>query len=150
MGFERGPHIRVAVICETVIERKDGVLSLINIVDRWTVETQGTNPPEKMPPFNLNANLVLSFNADQARGAHMVNLELEDAGGLKHKLGSQDIHMEPGRSHNLVVDMKMQLHEPGRYWIWVGVNDQFMTKVPVELIYLRAQATPSPSTPPTH
>ncbi|MCY4436803.1 MAG: hypothetical protein OXE05_05650 [Chloroflexi bacterium] len=140
MQFEKGPHIRAALICETVIERKDGVLSLVNIVDRIEFQARGVDPPTEMPPYDLNVNLVLMLTADQTRGAHAVKLELEGANGSKQELGSQDLHMEPGRMQNLIAKLNLQLDEPGRYWIWVYFNDQPMTKVQFDLIYLRAQA----------
>ena len=140
MQFERGPHILAALICETVIERKDSVLSLINIVDRFVVQAKGADPPVKMPPHHVDANLVLMLSADQARGAHSVKLELEGASGAKHDLGSQDLHMEPGRVQQLIAKLNLQLDEPGKYWIWVYFNEDSMTKVQFELIYLRAQA----------
>ena len=80
------------------------------------------------------------FSADQARGAHTVKLELEGASGTKQDLGSQDLHMEPGRIQNLIAKLNLQLDEPGKYWIWVYFNDESMTKIQFELIYLRAQA----------
>jgi hypothetical protein len=150
MPFQQGPHLLAALICEQVIERKDGVLSLINIVDRWTVQAQGPNPPEKMPPFSLQANLVVIFAADQAQGAQSVELKLQDAMGLLHELGSRDIHLEPGRTHNMISRMELELSAPGRYWIWIYVEGEFVTKVPLELIYLRARSIPAPSSEPPH
>lgn len=140
MQFEQGPHIRAAAICETVIERKDGILSLVNIVDRLIVRAKGTDPPTSMPQSDLGVNLVLMFSADQARGAHTVRLELEGASGIKTDLGSQDIHMEPGRTQNLIAKLNLQLDDPGRYLVWVYLNCEFMTKIPFEVLYLRTQA----------
>ena len=69
MQFERGPHILAALICETVIERKDSVLSLINIVDRFVVQAKGADPPVKMPPHHVDVNLVLKVRTKQ--GVHI-------------------------------------------------------------------------------
>ena len=140
MQFETGPHIRAAVICETVIQRKDSVLSLINVVDRFIVQAKGADPPTEMPPYDLDVNLALLFSADQARGAHTVKLELEGASGIKQDLGSQDLHMEPGRMQNLIAKLNLRLAEPGKYWIWVYLNTESLTKIQFEVIYLRAQA----------
>ena len=44
-----GPNVVAAVFCEKVLQEKDGVLSAIRIVDRFTVSVEapsGAAPPE--------------------------------------------------------------------------------------------------------
>ena len=52
-----GPYLQVAAICEKVLSESDGALSLIRMVDRFTVAGQA---PEMTPtPFHLQYSLPL-------------------------------------------------------------------------------------------
>jgi hypothetical protein len=76
---ETGPHLILATFCEKVIEEKDGVLSLIRLVDRFTQTASGADPPPQMPPFIISdLKLVLTLKPDQARGRFAVKIVAED------------------------------------------------------------------------
>jgi len=138
MAFDRGPYLSVATFCENVIEDKAGVLTLIRIVDRLHVEAQGMNVPEEMPPTMLNWFLVICMKAGEARGSHPVKIEPELPSGLIIQPLILSAYFEGGnRGTNLVTKLGFTLKMPGIYWFRIYVDDVFMTKFPLEVIYTK-------------
>lgn len=76
-----GPYLAIAVLCEKVLQDKDGVASLIRIVDRVTVTAAGTEAPEEMPVVGLSYVMALAFKAGIARGKYLVTLRGESPSG---------------------------------------------------------------------
>ena len=133
-----GPYIGAAVFCENVIEDKSGVLSLIRIVDRLVVSSQGPSAPEQMPSTPLNWFLVLVLKSGQARGSINVTIQPELPSGLKLEPVTVTPHFEgENRGCNVVTKMAMMLTEPGVYWFHILIGDALATKVPLEVIYSR-------------
>ena len=138
MPFERGPYLILAAFCEQVIEDKSGVLSLIRVVDRMSITAQGADAPEQMPPANLNWALVLSLKSGEARGTHPIQIVPQLPSGETLDPVTLSMHLEGGnRGQNLVSRINMRLEMPGVYWFKVYVDDEFLTQVPVEVIYSR-------------
>jgi hypothetical protein len=143
MAFETGPHLNVAAFCEMLLEDKSGVLSLIRIVDRLQITSQGSAAPEEMPPTILNWYLVLVFKSGEARGSHQIKIQPEPPSGIKLDPMSVSAHFEGGnRGTNVITRVNMPLQMPGIYWFWIYVDDQFVTKIPVEVIYSRIVMPP--------
>jgi hypothetical protein len=138
MPFERGPYLSVAAFCEQVIEDKSGVLSLIRIVDRMNVTAQGPSAPPEMPPSNLNWTLVLTLKSGEARGSHEVKIVPELPSGETIPPSIFSVHLEGGnRGANLISRINMLLTMPGVYWFKIYIDDEFITQLPIEVIYSR-------------
>lgn len=144
MPFDKGPYLIVAAFCEQVIEDKSGVLSLIRIVDRMNITTQGSTAPEQMPPATLNWFLVLTLKSGQAQGSLPIKIEPELPSGIRLTPITLSAHFEGGnRGVNIISRLNMRLEMPGIYWFRIYVADQFLTQIPVEVIYSRI-VTPVP------
>ena len=147
MAFERGPYLNIAAFCEQVIEDKSGVLSLIRVVDRINITAQGPTAPDEMPPAMLNWSLVLTMKSGEARGSHTVKIEPELPSGIRLDPMLLSVHLEGGtRGQNVVSKLNMKLEMPGVYWFRILIEDQFLTQIPVEVIYSRI-VTPQPRPP---
>lgn len=64
----RGPFLAVAVLCEKVLEEKDGVLSAIRMVDRIVQTAIGPAAPEEMPPVPVNLTALVCFKSGGGSG----------------------------------------------------------------------------------
>ena len=145
MSFERGPYLSLAVFCEKAIQSKEGLLSVINVADRFIISTSGPDAPEEMPRQTLPWTLVLAFKSGEAQGTLQVRITPELPSGLKLPAVSLPAHFEgKNRGVNLILATQVQLSEPGVYWFWVEVEDEFVTKVPVEVIYSRFATSAAP------
>src|SRR3989304_7585384 len=76
MGL-KGPLLQTAVLCETVIEGKDGVLSIIRIIDRIVVEASGPGAPKDMPAIPQRLTAVLTFKSGSAKGRQSIRVVME-------------------------------------------------------------------------
>lgn len=133
-----GPFLSVAAFCENVIEDKSGVLSLIRLVDRLTVSSQGASSPEQMPSTPLNWFLVLAFKSGSARGSVQVTIQPELPSGLRLDPVRLTPYFEGGnRGCNIITRIALMLREPGIYWFRIYVGDTLITQIPLEVIYSR-------------
>ena len=134
-----GPFLAMAAICEKVLEEKDGVLSVIRIVDRSVVRPQlvpGVVASSGMPPTVIALTVVLSLKSGNARGSHRLSLQPETPSGLKINPVSVSVLFEgEDRGVNLVMPMQMQVTQEGLYWFDVLLDDQRLTRIPLRVVY---------------
>lgn len=134
---DKGPHLSTAVLCETVLQESNGVLSLIRIVDRVTQTVVDPNAPEEMPPVVLNFKAVISFKSGEARGSYSVKLRPQDPSGQQLPSLDTPIHFEGegDRGQNLIIDFRFRAEMAGLYWVDVLFEDDLITRMPMRVIY---------------
>lgn len=147
MAFEQGPYLQTAVFCEKVLQEKDGVLSLIRIIDRLTHAEAGPSPPEIMPKFVYNLMAVLTLKSGNATGSIQIRVELEKPSGLKQELGTHTLLMEgQDRGQNSIMNLGVEFTEQGLYWFNIYVQNidskeySLLTRMPFRVVYLRVTA----------
>src|SRR5438552_2529043 len=91
LQFAGGPYIRVATLCERVLQEQDGVVSLIRVVDRFTQTAAGPSVPAEMPPLTISTTLVVNLSSGQARGSYEIAFRIEHPSGLSRDIGSQGV-----------------------------------------------------------
>ena len=110
----------MAVLCEKVLQEKDGVLSLVRIVDRFTV--RGTQ--KEMPPSPFQITLVVTFKSGSASGKHYIKVRLQKpSGGFMLEEESPVLFEGDDRGAGIVSQMGLILEEEGLYWIDVLFED---------------------------
>jgi hypothetical protein len=141
-----GPFLKAALFCENVIEDKQGLLTLIRVIDRVIQQATGPDAPAEMPPIqNYPITAVVMFVSGAARGSHEVQLSLELPNGISRNLGTNTILLEgEDRGANLIARMTLSLDQQGLYWLDVRIDGQRLTRVPLRVVYLRV----SPGQPP--
>ena len=133
-----GPYLTAALFCERVLEEKDGIKSLIRVVDRLVIQAHGPGAPEAMPQIKRELVGVLMFKSGEARGPVPIRLALTEPSGLAR---SEDawrgtIYFEGGtRGHAVTLRMNMTFEAPGAYWFNVYIGDRLTTRMPYEVIY---------------
>ena len=138
MPLEQGPYLKTAVFCESVIEGKDGVLSLIRIIDRMTATAAGSEAPADMPVIRRQMTAVLMLVSGRATGREDVKLEVEEPSGARRQLWSGTAHMEGAdRGQNLILQFETELKAEGLYWFDVFIGEQLLTRMPFRVIYAR-------------
>lgn len=139
LGFDTGPFVNAAAFCESVIEGKDGVLTLVRVIDQFKVETQGPEAPDEMPPnIIISPNLVVILRAGQARGSLAFQVVIENPDGTRVASPERSIQFPGGGENagiNIVVPMRLMLTSAGVYWGDVMVNHRLMTRVPLLVTY---------------
>ncbi len=139
MAFENGPYLAAAVFCESVIEDKQGIHTLVRVVDRLFVDAEGVNPPDEMPAFPLNWTLFLSLKSGEVRGSHQIKIVPTLPSEETLAPITLDVYFEGANKGSAVIGNMggLQLEMPGLYWFKVYFGEEFLTQVPIEVIYRR-------------
>jgi uncharacterized protein DUF6941 len=133
-----GPFLAAAVFCEKVLQEKDGVNTLVRIVDRLITQATGANPPERMPALQANLTLFVSLKAGFASGSYAVHIRVTNPNGRSSDLATLPVLLEgEDRGANLVGAMQLQLDEPGLYWFDVLFERRLLTRIPLRVVYQR-------------
>src|SRR6266545_3195017 len=119
-----GPFLAAALLCESVLQEKDGRLSVIRINNRFTI-TAGTGAPETMPPTIVSPTMLISLRAGFARGSYSVKVRPITPSGRRLPEVSLQILLEgDDRGQNLILPMRLQADEEGLYWLDVLLNER--------------------------
>jgi len=145
MTSDTGPFLKAAVFCENVIEGKDGVLSLIRIIDRITITAAGPEVPTEMPQLEGLLKLVLMFVSGRASGTHDVQVRVEKPNGTAVEAWGGTVFFEgEDRGANAVIQMSTEFQFEGLYWFDILFDGAQVTRVPFRLIYQRVAPGTSP------
>jgi len=141
-----GPYLKAAVLCESVIEDKQGVLSLIRVVDRVISTAVGPGAPSAMPKFNHRLMAVVMLTSGEFTGTAEISLTLQDPAGIRRALGTSGVLFEGNdRGVNLVAEMNMTIETEGLYWLEVHLGNELLTRIPMRIVYSRvSQNLPPP------
>jgi hypothetical protein len=133
-----GPYVNLAAFCEKVLQERDGVLTLVRVVDRVMVATTAQDAPAELPEGGrLTATLVLALKSGDAIGRHPVVITAESPDGSAAPPQTVDVMFEgEDRGLNLILNLQIDAVE-GVHWFVVSVNDQELTRVPLRIMYQR-------------
>ncbi|MFZ2088440.1 MAG: hypothetical protein WAU47_07675 [Desulfobaccales bacterium] len=146
-----GPYLQVAVICEKALEEKDGVISIIRIIDRVMVTYVGHDVPEEMPETPVSFVLVASFKSGEFKGDKELKIVIKEAGS-KDKDGKKLILLPltfegDEKGANVILNNVIQTKTEGVYWFEIFLDDKLYSKVPLRILYKSEKAVAS--APPT-
>lgn len=136
--LDRGPYLSAALLCEKVLEEKNGVKSAIRIIDRITRTAVGPNPPLEMEPFTYPVVLLLKFKSGWARGVHTVKIQPAKPSGelMPEIVNSVLFEGEEDRGIDIVGNVVFKLDQTGIYWIHIYLDDMKVTQIPLRVIYI--------------
>lgn len=132
-----GPYLNAALLCERVLQERDGVLSIIRVIDRLVVQVMGTQLPDQMPPAPIACYAVVMLKTGSFAGKYKLQVTPSTPSQKVLPTASVDVLMEGGedRGTNLVIPIQMLAEEEGVYWFEVKLAEQVLTKIPLRLIY---------------
>lgn len=135
---KEGPYIQAACFCDTVIEDKTGVLSLIRVIDTLTHAEAGPTPPEELPAFGHTLKLVLMLKSGVARGRYNLKIVPELPNGTTQPPLLVTVHFDgEEKGQNIVADMNIVFTLEGLYWFDVFLDDTKFTAIPLRVKYNR-------------
>jgi len=134
-----GPYLVAALFCEKVLLEKDGVSSLIRVVDRWTI----SGATEQMPLTVIQAALFLSCKSGMYRGSSEISVTTITPSKTRGSSVTLPVHFEgdDDRGVNVTVKMAFPVQEPGVYWFEISLAGQLFTRAPVRVRYQRVAQT---------
>jgi hypothetical protein len=143
-----GPYVRTAALCERVLQEKDGVLSIIRLIDRFTITTSGPAAPAEMPPASVQFTIVVGLTSGELRGKYNLRIVPTTPTGRKLPELSAGVLLEgEDRGVNVVLNGQMPATEEGLYWFDVYTEQQLLTRIPLRLVYQRLSQGQPPGSP---
>ena len=134
-----GPFIS-ALLCERVLDERDGVKSAIRIIDQISRQAFGTLPAT-MESFSYFLGLIVRLKAGAARGTYQVDVQIRKPSNVIFAEMNQAVHL-PGpedAGQDLVFNMNLEIDEVGTWWFDVLLNGERWTRVPLRIVYLPQQ-----------
>ena len=135
-----GPYLNAAFLCEKVLEQKDGVLSVIRIIDRFTYKytVSSENPSTDVRTFKATFAFVLILKSGENPGVTNIKIVPKKPDNSTLPPIAQTIHLDTpnNKGHNLVINSNFTFDQRGVWWFEVFINDMPRTKIPLEVIFL--------------
>jgi hypothetical protein len=138
MSYIDGPYVQVACFCDSVIEDKSGVLSIIRLIDTIVQNASGENPPEELAPFIQKLNLVISLKSGKARGRNTLKVIPELPTGESRDPIFLTAYFEgEEKGQNFILNIQFDFRFEGLHWFHVFLGDEELTSVPIRIRYQR-------------
>ncbi len=128
----RGPYLIAAVICERVLQERDGVPSIIRIVDRITFH----GPPEQRDAIVTGLHLFLAFRGSRAGAVHSVRIAPINADGVELSHDREPISVKVAEGldgANLAFVLASPFPGPGQYFFEVSIDGELLTRIPLAI-----------------
>ena len=132
------PHLLAALICERVLQEKDGSLSVIRIADKVIYEVPEEAPEGARPVFSLAGLLVLKSGL--AKGTYSVKLVANSPSGKQQELPPTAVSLEgEDQGQNVILNLHLGLKEDGLYWFDVIFENDVLTRIPLSVERVQKQ-----------
>ena len=141
MIASQGPYI-TALLCERVLEEKDGIKTAIRIIDRVTHVRVGPDAPPTLPPFDYQLSLMMKLTSGATRGLYSVVVHLVKPSGESTEVVRQAVNFEgdDDRGGDIVGQLKLRIEMTGVYWFEIFLDDrgktELLTRLPFRVVYL--------------
>jgi len=138
MSSYEGPYLLAALVCERVLEEKDGTKSAIRIIDRITRNAVGPNPPKVMEPFDYEMTLFIRLKSGNVRGVYQLRIVLVAPSGESPQPIPVTVNFEgeEDRGVDIVAGMRSHFTVTGIHWVEIFLGEEFLTRVPIRVVYI--------------
>ena len=134
------PWISTILLCDRILEEKDGTLSAIRIIDQVrgaTIEIEQRAGAQVLRGVPLDVNLLIIARSGRAVGSYKLEMRIVHPGGSLTK-GSTvetafDEREESGR--NLILPVQALLTEEGVYWFETRFLGGSWTRTPLKVVF---------------
>ena len=132
------PRLRISALCERVLEEKDGVLSMIRVIDRLVITAEGTEVPRELPPGRAPITALMSWVDGLGNYEAKIRVDMPDGSSVESMtlpfyLDSLD------KVQNHIVRMVLPIKRAGIYWFNFLLGDKVKNRVPLRVIYQRME-----------
>lgn len=137
------PYINAALLCQQVLQEKDESLTLVRIADRLQYRIEGL-PPELKPSVGISG--IISLKSGPVIGEHTIKIISEKPDGNRKEVYSSPPVKFLGKDQgqNIIMNMNLGIDQDGLYWFDVLFDDELLTRMPLMVTPLGAQAPQEP------
>jgi hypothetical protein len=124
------PYLTAALLCEKVLQEKDGTLSIIRIADRVTYQPIGV-AAKNLKPIHQMQGLV-GLKSGPITGEHVLKIIGERPSGQRNELMKSSITLfGQDQGQNFILNLAIGLEEDGLHWFDVLLDDEVLTRIPL-------------------
>lgn len=135
---DEGPYVQAATFCREILREDDGTISLIRMVDILTHTKSGPGAPKEMPTLPVSTKAVIAFKSGGVSGEFTAKMEFISPSGKKIEEITQQFKLTGvGHGYNILANLSFEATEEGLYWLNVRVEDELVTRVPLQIRYKR-------------
>lgn len=127
------PFVVVATACEKVLVEKDGVCSIIRMVDTFFIPEL---PPGAPPNAGIEINALITFKSGDLKGKFEFALRARKSDGTMREIAHRWPVLFKGEEHgtNVIVKLQIPHSELGLFWIDVLWDEEPIASFPVKLV----------------
>lgn len=137
-NWELGPHLLAAILCERLLEEKDGVNSIIRVIDQLVIQAAGPDVPSQLPKRQQDMWFFLLLKTGEQPGACPIEIKMVKPDLSSPPAFKQTVHMESPNYRGVAVRiyMSLEIDQVGVWWFEVFVKGIKRTRVPLHVVYL--------------
>jgi len=135
MNEKPKPYLTAALICEKVLEEKDGNLSVIRIADRLEFHVPPGLASDQTPVANLSGLVALKSGQSKG-GPFKLRFDLIRPSGDRKTVSTIDAQLAEGEDQgaNFIIQFGIRLEQEGLHWFDVFFDDELLTRIPLTLL----------------
>jgi hypothetical protein len=131
-----GPYLTVATFCEQVLEEKDGVQSLIRVVDRYFLQVPaGPLPPDVKAGIVTHLAVVVKSGDFRGPAELAVSLSTPTGGHAVKPVTAPLVFNGDEHGVSVVLRMAVSVEGEGLYWANVRLDGRLLTRVPLRIVF---------------
>jgi hypothetical protein len=131
-----GPFLLACLLCERVIEEKDGSLTAVRLIDQIILEVPQLPPNavEITPPLNMT--LLVSIREGEPTHAYEVSIVVRDPSGASRRLDPPGQLLVAGvvAGGNFLAKFRFVPQQVGLYYFEVNLDGRFLSRVALDVI----------------
>ena len=124
------PHLIAGLLCEKVLQEKDGSLTVVRIADRVTYDR-----PEGLPEsaeIGIALAGLVAIKSGSIKGAFNLRIVINSPSGKRQEGPLMPVVLEGGdQGQNFILNFSIGLKEEGVYWFDVMFEDEVLTRIPL-------------------
>jgi hypothetical protein len=142
------PYLAAALLCDRVLEGKDGSLTLVRIVDRVELQYPKGGLPEGVRP-QLQISGLVSIKSGPLKGDFALTINLvRPTGDVSENTLSWPVKLlGEDQGQNLVLSMTLILKEEGLHWFDVFFEGELLTRIPLMVVRGQSETQTEKSLP---
>ena len=125
------PYVSAAILCEQILEEKNGSLTLVRIADRVDFSIQGL-PSGYTPVIALKG--LLSLKSGPVKGDFTIKLIVTRPNGETQgqpMILPKMTFLGGEHGQNAILNISVAIHEEGVYWFDVYFENEPLTRIPL-------------------
>jgi hypothetical protein len=138
------PYLLAALLCEKILQEKDGTISVIRVVDRMEYKLEGIPEGLNLKPI-VPLACFISLKSGPVTGDHAIKLVVERPSGNRKDAFSHIFNfVGQDLGQNLIINMGLGIEEQGLHWFDLFFDEEWLTRIPLIVKQQQAETPQQP------